>query len=335
MSSAKKRKKTVFLHIGFFKTGTSAVQELLYINRSHLKANNYYYPDLGCNHHNCLPAMMAFAAGSPVPPVSRMDECQKGAEEIWNEIINGFEESSLDNMIISAEMFIDFSFKEQYHYLVDEVGKYLSKYQVTVIVYLREHISYIRSMYQQIIKDGDIFTREEAFILNHLNGWHLSFYPTLQNWARVFGKENMVVDIYEGKKYGVDGLYKDFFGKIGLCWDDSYTLPVKNKNISVSAEWVEAKRVFNLIKKAPNPVRWLMDDQSSTPGFGDEDIEIINASIQKDIEKVEGEFRLSSGFKFAPLSCHQFDDGIKTNKDILDNVALLLLADRAIRGGDI
>ena len=328
----KNSNKKVFLHIGFFKTGTSAVQEFLYINRSFLKANNYYYPDLGCNHHNCLPAMMAFSAGSPVPPVSRMDECQKGAVEIWNEIISGFEVSSLDNLIISAEMFVDFSYKEQYHYLVDEVKKYLSGYQVTVVVYLREHISYIRSMYQQIIKDGDIFTKEEAFILNHLNGWHMSFYPTLQNWARVFGKENMVVDIYEGRTYGADGLYRDFLGKIGLCWDDSYKLPVQNKNISVSPEWVEAKRVFNLINKAPNPVRWLMDDQSSMSGFSDEDIEMINASVQKDMELVKGEFTPANDFEFSPLSCHRFNSGI--NMNILDNVALLLLAERVKKGGD-
>ncbi len=63
-------KKKVFLHIGFFKTGTSAVQEFLYINRGLLVKNNYFYPDLGCRESQSFTCNDGIRGGFPVFPVS-------------------------------------------------------------------------------------------------------------------------------------------------------------------------------------------------------------------------------------------------------------------------
>ena len=255
-----------------------------------------------------------------------MGWCNKGAEEIWEELITGFEDSSLGNMIISAEMFMDFSYSHEYYKLVDAVGENLSRYEVKIIAYLRDHIPYIRSMYKQIIKDGDLFQKEEMFLLSHLNGWHMSFYPTLQNWARVFEKENMLVDNYIGTKYGEGGLYRDFARKIYMEWHDNFKLPKNNINISISLEWVEAKRIFNLINNAPNPVRLLMDDQNAGQGLRGEDLEKINRCIQKDIELIEDEFVQPNSFKFEPLDSFQLDAKVKSDKSLINKVALLMLA---------
>ena len=324
-------RKTVYLHIGFFKTGSTAIQNFLTGHRALLLEQGYFYPDLGSHDHFCIPAKMAKEAGSPVPPDTLVSKCTRSSEELWEHVLTEFESSSVANLVLSAETFSDFSFSDTSSELVQAVGSRLSRYNVKVILYLREHIPYIRSLYQEVIKVHGAYLSEAAFILNHVEGWHMNFAWTLKYWSEVFGEENMIVDRYLGKEYGGHGLFEDFLGKIGLQWSDELRIPPRGKsNVGISREWVESKRIFNMLENAGAPLHVFVESMSNPERLSEESVEYINNKIASDVELINRDSSIRSPLGVSRLSAAEIDCS-NLNYDRIYTQSVLLLLGRLLR----
>ncbi|EAI4813061.1 hypothetical protein BGG33_07840, partial [Campylobacter lari] len=50
---------------------------------------------------------------------------------------------------------------------------------------------------------------------------------TLQWWGEIFGKENLIVRLFDKNEFYQGDLLKDFIHSIGLEWDDEFIIPPK------------------------------------------------------------------------------------------------------------
>jgi hypothetical protein len=68
----------------------------------------------------------------------------------------------------------------------------------------------------------------------------------INEWAAVFGPENIIVRPYE-KQQNAPDIFHDFFRAVGLPFSEEYELPAKPANIRTPDKFVEIKRNINLL----------------------------------------------------------------------------------------
>ncbi|MCV3533961.1 hypothetical protein L8Y00_05150 [Campylobacter lari] len=69
---------------------------------------------------------------------------------------------------------------------------------------------------------------------------------TLQWWGEIFGKENLIVRLFDNNEFYQGDLLKDFIHSIGLEWDDEFIIPPK-QNESLDLLGIELLRRVNSI----------------------------------------------------------------------------------------
>jgi hypothetical protein len=134
----------LYLHIGCHKTGTTSIQEALSHSASELHKFNLLYPSIGkltsrSGHHN-----LAWEIAGDSRFNAKFGQI--------NRLFNGLPRDS--NLILSSEDFSSAALKSP-----DRFNDFINRsrragYVVTFIVYIRNQINYLSSLYRQLIKHG-------------------------------------------------------------------------------------------------------------------------------------------------------------------------------------
>lgn len=203
---------TIFLHIGANKTGSSAIQSIFNRNRDSLLGRGVLYPHTGCvgEAHYGLSTLLGFVHGKPHP----IDLMSKPLVELSELLRNEITSSGAESVVLSSESFV-------LPKSVETVRSFFSDYDVKVVVYVRRHDKWLPSSYNQAVrmvvdppwgrgfksyvnfqkKMGPCPSRGDYRIL-------------LDRWAKVFGKNNMIVRPYE-RQQNNPGIFFDFMRAIG------------------------------------------------------------------------------------------------------------------------
>ncbi len=245
--------KTVYLHIGTFKTGTSSIQNFIAHNREALRDLGYFVPSSQLMGHHELPISLIrdYSDFEGVWP-----SFEGNSEQIWGRLIEEIDSCTCDKVIISAEGFCDLAnenCRDVSEHMGSLVGDYLGKYKVVVICYVRELVPYMRSMYGETIKitTRTLSFQEQVHRYAENNSIHLLPSTYLDFFEKLFGRDAMVV-----KKYSRDDLVggdvvRDFVATVGLGDEVDPLLDLRepvlqNLNISLGAKQLDLKRAFNL-----------------------------------------------------------------------------------------
>ncbi|WP_196776451.1 hypothetical protein, partial [Campylobacter coli] len=96
--------------------------------------------------------------------------------------------------------------------------------KIKIIVYLREQNTMASSSFSTELKVGknvnNIAKNENFAILGN-------YKVLLQKWMKVFGKENIIVRLFDKNEFYQGDLLKDFIHSIGLEWGDKFIIPPK------------------------------------------------------------------------------------------------------------
>jgi hypothetical protein len=138
-----------FLHIGTPKTGTSSLQAILSARSDELQRHGFLYPRAGRDpmgaHHNISMELSR----------ARRFRFEFGAiEDLLNEI-----DGTQNNVVISSEGFSRSAYEPKFRDFVTRLHHRGLK--VFFVVYLRNQIDFIRSIYLELLKDGSELTLNE------------------------------------------------------------------------------------------------------------------------------------------------------------------------------
>lgn len=247
--------KTLYVHIGMAKTGTTALQYFLWENRALLEQKGYCYPSM----------RLAY------PDVATVNETRNGhflVNDTW--VNESMEHDELDAMMYRAGMDeVVRLFKQYEHVILSDEGIWVATYkrraklweelkadgerygfQVKVIVYLRRQDQYIASVYKQKLKQRTTYSNRETWeeYVSHIpKTRQLDYFKKLEQIRNVLGMEHMIVCRYDKDSFYGGSLFADFLYRIGLEYTDEYEVTQQEANKSLLGNTAEMKRIINEI----------------------------------------------------------------------------------------
>lgn len=219
--------KSLYLHIGFGKTGTSSIQSFLSKSKSKLLEFGVLYPSAGlfCDAHHGLADFES-------------ERMSAGIELVYCELLKEIEESQAEKIVISSEQFC--FVKPGY---IERVKELFSGYNVYVVFYVRRQVQLIESTYLQWQKQGRMF---EGGIKEFYNAYShgFDFMLRIQPWADNFGLDNVIVRAYGGQLVGRNTCL-DIARVLGI--DELLPENSVNENPSLLSDF---SKLLNIIDKA-------------------------------------------------------------------------------------
>ena len=221
--------RTVFLHIGVFKTGSSALQVFFAKNQKQLAAAGVCYPSLsdldGAKRGLVSSGNAAYLARSLMEPEAAMALPRQKKDQL-RKFEKSLKRTTEGNLLFSTEFFTYVptdSFRT-----LNEIANH-SGYRLKVVGFVREQTSYLESLYIQRVKRGGIQQPPEEYIEKLIEDEkHLFYAKFFEELSVVFEHDNIGLEIYERKN-----LYSKMFSQLDLEPSKQFTLPSRRVNISL------------------------------------------------------------------------------------------------------
>jgi len=219
--------KNLYLHIGFHKTGTSALQEYLNENREELEEKGIFYPK---SLNNKYPGNvdLSWALKKEPPKWSSITNSQE-KEKIISYYLHQIKNTECNDIIISSE---DFSLLDNEISSIEKIKTIFNNYNIKIIAYIREPKEFIFSLYAHAVREKVVTSSFEEYLLNKYNFRASDFALRLLPWQKVFGKEKLIIKKYNKNSFTNGNLIEDFFHAINLELSN-INLKMKKSNIGV------------------------------------------------------------------------------------------------------
>ncbi|MBP5160620.1 MAG: hypothetical protein ILP11_01020 [Alphaproteobacteria bacterium] len=308
-------KKTIYLHIGTSKTGTTSLQFFLYKNKEVLEKKGILYPfsKVQVNDQERMALLSNIRAmmtegynvvgksmfikykdefsrwNQKITPQERYNAYKKAFDEHYADLINN---SNCDKILFSDEIFTsNFNLIELCNVLVDE------GFDLKIIVYIRRTPEYIVSVWGESVKTQSGHT---SFTFDEFLKLPVIVYDTdLKQLVEKLGTENVIIRPFEKSQWKNGDMVEDFLNCIGLTLDNDFEPLGRFVNKSCNRNQVELFSLINLLD-LPNEVldqcwekdRALpQDSRKLIETFSDQQIEYLNnnfAPLLKDIAAMYG-----------------------------------------------
>lgn len=260
------------LHIGYGKTGTTALQNTLAHNRDALASQGVIYPDarvkgswLRAANHN----MVARAVAGRLGWWGLRDEDYIAQFEAQRR------SADAKVVLLSGEQFLgavqpwDYPDTEAYwraqNSVVARLRQVLDGHRVTLIVYLRRQDDWVESAINQTIKYGGLMGSRLANgsvdEIVDMYAPRLDYARTLDLWASHFGEEAICVGVYERQRLRNGDLIDDFLHRVGIDPSSLARLPLDeaDSNLRLSRDVLEFKRILNRVPRSKARERFLAE----------------------------------------------------------------------------
>ncbi|MBZ0294051.1 MAG: hypothetical protein K8L99_15930 [Anaerolineae bacterium] len=231
-------KRKLYLHIGYHKTGTTAIQTALVQENQLFLDHGYHYPQTGLQgrgHANLAWEVRHFRRFSRV-------------NGTLADVIKNIERVAAPRVIISSEEFCKCNRAE-----IESLAQTLQDYDVMVIIYLRRQDQLLQSLWAQVTKTGHQIDSFPDWI-NSLNDGQtsipdlaeervippLNYAAAVADWASAFGQENIRVRPYERSQLNPNILID--FMQICDLEDTSWVPAVGESNVTPGIKTLETIR---------------------------------------------------------------------------------------------
>ena len=261
----KKKIETVYLHIGFSKTGTTSLQKALSNSRNKLRKNGILYPNAGIHTHNFMARELTnlpnFQPRQTSHPLS-LGMCETAnlpnlqwknhrRLEFRRKMEKDIEAFSGGVLIVSAEMFD--------RLLCDRLGRegcrkvieYLSQYcdKIKICTYVRNPFDFTVSLIKQRVQVGIQGTYPESRVIERLESLEgIDTVPLnrerLSVWIGEVGLENMLTIPYDRERLIGGSTVTDFLARTGI--DGALVeIPPEESNPSLTMTGMFVKNEMN------------------------------------------------------------------------------------------
>lgn len=228
-------KKTIYLHVGYHKTGTTYIQVALMQNASELARKGIlYYQDPKYAGQWFSNHTLALSIRQSRHETIDMTE---HPEQVWSRFLRDVASFKGDRILVSSEVFMEGVDKEF-------IRKKLSDYTIRLVFYVREQSQVIGSLYSERVKHGYAEDIEDYF--KQTRDETLDYFSELERWAAIFGRENIIVRDFD-RITQQGNLLQDILSLLEVCEKQFVRLkmPQQNLNIRYPAHLVELLLAFN------------------------------------------------------------------------------------------
>ncbi len=220
----------IFLHIGNYKTGSTAIQSFLFQNRERLRELGYYVPETGRigDAHHAWAGTFSGRPGSPADP-----------DTLYGDIRAELAVCGCDKAIVSTETLFN-------GMLPKEVVRRLPGHEIVVVAYLRRQDEFASAFYMQLVKHPNFMEANPPDLSRFLKKQGaIDYLRILRQWAEVVGQQATIVYPYE-KSQLPNGLMADFLNRIGIA-PDAFPAGTEapSVNVTIETELIEYLRIAN------------------------------------------------------------------------------------------
>lgn len=172
--------KVVYLHIGYGKTGTSSIQDMMFDNRVYFKTIGLLYPELGLwktAHHN-----LSLLEGEP-------DNSLLIKQHLVN--INAeFIDNGYQKLVLSSER-LCFTIPG----IIELYRDVFKDSKIQIIMYIRRQEDLIPSVYLEWMKNGWDYKGDLEAFFAHTRAAY-DFINILKGWESAFGEGSIKIKLY-------------------------------------------------------------------------------------------------------------------------------------------
>ncbi len=288
----------VLLHIGQSKTGTSAIQAFLTLNRQRLIQNGILYPSvkvgnmpLNLGSHNAVADSLLGHIRFP----------NLSASEYFYQFFNDAKKINAKLLILSAEHFFGGEpriwnvkdkdeYFERYQKKIENLAIYLKGHDVTILAYIRPQIEWMASAIAQTIRIERLISKKQVYIddrqFYELMKPLLRYADLLDCWQQNIKPQSFIIVPYIRNMLHNRSSIADFLKRTGLdSIDFDYADPKLQVNISLNPELIEVKKILNKFIKTKNEERTVircMENMSKiNPVMGEYS---LDPEVQREIE---------------------------------------------------
>ena len=212
--------KKIYLHIGAGKTGTSAIQAQLAINKDVMSKNNVYYPTSNTEERA---KNFKITSGNAVQLALVMKEETADRNKIEKIVKDYVTEAKGKDILLSSETMQQYT--DEAALILKEAALKLG-YEVKLVYYVRAIADHMMSSYHQSIKRHNNTNDFSQMI----RGKNKRFLQTIERSGENFGFENLVLKNYDMVK---DNIFVDFLVNV-LGITDVSEFKIVNKTVNRS-----------------------------------------------------------------------------------------------------
>lgn len=249
-------KKTIYLHVGTTKTGSTTIQMFLRQNGDLFRQRglDVYTP---CRVHDetdqkrLRNLVRYLGLWSPQLPTARFISA-------WvQKFLRTLEESSANTLILSEECLWNVIGSSRKRVNFKQFIRQLQCFaDVKFVVYLRRQDNFLMSAYQQRLKGGKMNGRTCIEWIRRQGGLERLDYKGCLQWlGALVGQKNLIVRPFETEQFVDHSLISDFLSSIGGPPDEGLKRLAKNRNPGASPFLAEIIRCLSFFYHEKNDIR--------------------------------------------------------------------------------
>lgn len=240
--------KTLYLHIGTPKTGTSTIQYFCRLNDEFLLQKGLCFPDLGFRFPGIGQNRNAYFLSHKIydDQKNRLFEAETREREMgFRKLEKIF--AKQDQVVISDEHL--WNEREIDTARLVSIRERMAETGITVkaIVYLRPQDQVIQSYWAQQVKEGMQLSFSEYIEKDKYRYFQLDYQKRIQEFADALGRENIIVRCYEKGQYqgAEQTIISDFLNIFGIALTEECRDSDVLQNTSLRGIYLETKRLLN------------------------------------------------------------------------------------------
>jgi hypothetical protein len=247
-------KKTLILHIGMGKTGTTAIQKAMWRNRAALSRAGIAYPVIGAvagAHHLISPHLPSNILGrtnwKPLPLADWIAQVAALPEPrvlMSSELISSAEPAAVAALCAALT----------------------PRFDLHVCIYLRRQDEIIAASYAQGVRGGVQPWPLEKILAGDFS--HYDYMERIAPWEKALGRDRLIIRPYERGQFLQGDLVRDFlFRALGLAdLPEGFVHdPHTNANTRLSTAATEIKRLINTLVRDTAKSRHYIEPLSACP----------------------------------------------------------------------
>jgi len=221
-------KKVLYLHIGWSKTGTSAIQAQLDQQFEGLKSQGILYSKaMQMNDHAHHHFALAFSAIHGYPAKYTIEEV---IDIVDNEMLN----NRCESLLISTEL-------SPFYFNDSKFCNWIKRFdEIKIIATVRRQSELLLSLFNQLVKDPQVRYKGTFYQLAISHFPKVNFFSHITRWASKIGDNNIVIINYD------NGVVAEFLKYFSLDIEDDLAATIVNPSLPNSALTLLQKQTVNV-----------------------------------------------------------------------------------------